>query len=262
MESEKVNFFNKNREKLAGNLYFPTSSHPTQGVIFLHCFTCTRHTRILIDGCQQLFENGIVALRFDFSGNGQSEGNFADTTCSNYISEVLSAIHYLRERGVSEIGLVGHSIGAAISILAASLYGEIRAICTLAGRFSNLNFNYLMDPSQKGELEQSGKIRFISRNRELSLNQSFFDDLKNHNLPEALTKLKQPLLAVHGEKDLTTPVKEVFYCQKLKPDNTEVLVLESADHMFSEEKDRRTISNHLTKWFKNQLRPHPYQPSS
>ena len=134
---QSVFFDNHEGEKLAGTLHLPDKPS-VQGLVFGHCFTCSRHTRILIRICQELAKAGCMALRFDFSGNGQSEGIFTETTYSKHIGEMKTAVSFLREKGVSQIGLAGHSVGAAIAVLTAAETDGIRAVCGMAGHLTGL----------------------------------------------------------------------------------------------------------------------------
>jgi len=145
---EQIQFSNLSGEKLAGTFHVPPeNSH--RGIILGHCFTCSRHTRILRDLSLALVEEGFKVLRFDFSGNGQSEGNFSESLYSKQVDDIKTATSFMSARGVSWIGLAGHSMGAMVALLAASKMDNIKAICTLAAKASACKaFTF------------SGKIRF------------------------------------------------------------------------------------------------------
>ena len=125
---EAVHFKNRQGETLAGTLHLPEPPGP-EGVILGHCFTCSRHTSILRETARKLTERGITALRFDFSGNGQSEGDFINTAYTRHIQEMTQARNFLSGRGITRFGLAGHSMGAAIAILAGSRMERIEGIC-------------------------------------------------------------------------------------------------------------------------------------
>lgn len=250
--STKITFKNSSGETLVGDLYLP-ENNPGEGVVFGHCFTCSRHTRIISESCLKLYESGIAALRFDFSGNGQSEGDFANTTYTKHIGEMNIAIDLFREKGISSIGLAGHSMGAAIALLTAAADPEIKAVCTLAGRYSDLNITRLLDAAQKAELEQTGEMNFVSRGRLLKLTEAFFQDAARQKYTKVFSQIKQPLLAVHGDQDDIIPVEEVYDSRKYKPDDTEIEVIEGADHMFSREEHRQQVVEMLVSWFEKYL---------
>lgn len=249
---ERVSFKNHKKQQLTGDLYLPENDIKG-GVVFGHCFTCSRHTRVLQQACQDLYERDIAALRFDFSGNGQSEGDFAETTYSKHMTEMKLAMSFLKDYGIENIGLAGHSMGAAVSLLTAASTSEAKAVCTLAGRYSELNVPGLLDDKKKNQLKQTGQIDFQSRGRELILTQDFFQDVASHDLAGIVAELTVPLLAIHGDQDEIIPVSEVYEAEKLKPENTQIEVIEGADHMFSQEDHRKHVSQLLADWFQEQL---------
>jgi putative redox protein len=250
--SKQITFKNHQGEVLRGNLYLPESDLK-KGVVFGHCFTCSRHTRVLTASCEALYRSGIAAFRFDFSGNGQSQGDFFETTYSKHIKEMILAIEQLKHYGVERIGLTGHSMGAAISLLTSSQTADVRAVCTLAGRFSGLDVSHLFGKAKADELKQSGQIRFTSRGRNLVLGAEFFNDVKAHNLAEVVSNSTVPLLAIHGEDDDIIPVSEVYQSRELKPENTTIEVVKDADHMFGLEAHRIQIAELMTDWFEQIL---------
>ena len=252
-----VHFDNQLGEKLIGTLHLPES--PTSyGVIFGHCFTCTRHTSIIRHICSELAEENFMALRFDFSGNGQSEGNFAESTYSKQVAEIETAVAYISKKGATWIGLAGHSLGAVIVLLTADRMSTIKAVCTLAGRFSELNATHFLSRKQRKELRNSGRIFFSSRGRSLELSKDFFADAEQYNLPDIISSLQAPLLVVHGDQDEIIPVDEASQAHDLNPEGTRLAVIPGADHMFSLEEHRRQISQLVVEWFKKQASEHGF----
>jgi len=124
---QPVHFYNHQREKLAGTLHLPDEIKGG-GVVFCHCFTCSRNTRIIRHICSDLAAAGFIALRFDFSGNGQSEGDFAASTYSKQMAEIQKAVDIIAEKGAEWIGLAGHSMGAVIAILTAARMNRVKAV--------------------------------------------------------------------------------------------------------------------------------------
>ena len=249
-----IHFNNNFGEKLAGTLHMPIrpSGH---AVIFGHCFTCTRHTAIFSHICSELTEKGFMALRFDFSGNGQSEGNFAESTYSKQISEMQTAINLLSEKGAFWIGLAGHSLGAVITLLTAAQQQTVQAVCTLAGRLSGLNAMHFLSQNQRRELQNTDKVKFSSRGRALQLSNDFFADAEKYNLPKVVASLQIPLLIVHGDSDEIVPVREAYQAHEMNPANTKLAVIPQADHMFSRLEHRQQISELVVAWFTEQRTP-------
>jgi len=246
-----VRFDNHWGETLTGTLHLP--DEPVDGgVVVGHCFTCSRHTMILRQICSDLVRENFIALRFDFSGNGQSEGEFAKSTYSKQISEMKAAAAFISNHGATWIGLAGHSMGAAIAVLAAGRMTVVKAVCALSGRLSGLNATHFLSPDQRRQLRSTGRVVFSSRGRPLEISKHFFADAEQYNLPEIVGALQPPLLVVHGDADEIIPVQEAYEAQRLNTDKTTLAVVPDADHMFSNAEHRRRISELVVAWFKKQ----------
>jgi len=219
------------------------------GVVLGHCFTCSRHTGILRQICQDLTLAGCAALRFDFSGNGQSEGLFEQSTYSKQISEMRSAIAFLRKQGVDRIGLAGHSMGAVVALLAAAEMHDVEAVCCLAGRLTGMDPSRFLTKEQQQELQRSGRIHFTSRGRDLQLTRRFFSDTDQFDLPRIIRSLQTPLLIVHGDQDEIIPVDEAHRAYRLNSQYAKLEIIPAADHMFSSADQRRTIAAMIVQWF-------------
>ena len=144
---QPIQFDNPMGETLAGTLHQPAQV-PVGAVIAGHCFTCSRHTGVLRRICSDLCDAGFMALRFDFSGNGQSQGQFEQSTWSKQILEMESAVALMQEKGARWIGLAGHSLGAAIALLVARRMKVVSALCRVAGRVSGPLPMHFLQPSQ------------------------------------------------------------------------------------------------------------------
>ncbi|MGD2029273.1 MAG: alpha/beta fold hydrolase [Desulfobacterales bacterium] len=249
---QPVHFFNHQGEKLTGTLHLPDKL-ARYGVVFGHCFTCSRHTGILRHICTKLEAEAFMALRFDFSGNGQSQGRFDESTYSKQIQEMEIATAFIAEKGALRIGLAGHSMGAVIAILTAARMNTIQAVCSLAGRLSGLNATHFLSQSQRKELYDTGRVFFRSRGRSLQFSTGFFADAGQYNLPETISNLTNPLLIVHGDHDEIIPVQEAYLAQKLNAENTTLAIFSGADHMFSHRNHRQQVSKRVVEWFKKHI---------
>ena len=244
---KNVYFFNHQGEKLSGTLHKPDLPSDT-AFILSHCFTCSRHTSILRDICKKLESKGITGLRFDFSGNGQSQGDFSQSSYTKHINEMKQAVSFLSDMGIIRFGLGGHSMGAAIAIFTALQTENIIGICTLGGRLGTSSIADLFTKEQLNQMQQTGIMSFKSRGRSLQLSKRFFLDMQQYNLPAALQVLKIPLMIVHGDHDEIISVQNAFQTKKIKPDST-LEIISGADHMFMNSKHRSQIADSITKWF-------------
>ena len=247
---QQIHFSNISGEKLAGTFHDPVNNS-RRGIILGHCFTCSRHTRILRDLSLALVEESFKVLRFDFSGNGQSEGNFSESLYSKQVKDIESAVSFVSSHGVRWIGLAGHSMGAMVALLAASQMDIIKGVCTLAAKASALHSSHFLSQGQIQELKRTGRVNFISRGRNLELTEDFFADAAKYDLSSIMPSLSQPLMVVHGNRDEIIPVENAYQLHQYRKVNTELVIIPGADHMFSQDEDRQEVVHRVARWFRD-----------
>ena len=247
---QQIQFSNISGEKLAGTFHDP-ANNSRRGIILGHCFTCSRHTRILRDLSLALVEEGFKVLRFDFSGNGQSEGNFSESLYSKQVKDIESAVFFVSSHGVRWIGLAGHSMGAMVALLAASQMDIIKGVCTLAAKASALHSSHFLSQNQIQELKRTGRVNFISRGRNLELTEDFFADAAKYDLSSIMPSLSQPLMVVHGNRDEIIPVENAYQLHQYRRVNTELVIIPGADHMFSQDEHRQEVVQRVARWFRD-----------
>ena len=245
---KQIQLENHEGEVLSGTLH-QSEGVPVGAVIAGHCFTCSRHTGVVRRICSDLCAAGFTALRFDFSGNGQSQGRFEQSTWSKQIREMEAAIEWMQEKGATWIGLAGHSLGAAIALLTARQKGCVSAVCRVAGRVGRTRPTHFLTSSQQHTLDRTGRVGFVSRGRQLTLYRDFFDDADRHDLMEATRTLTVPMLVVHGDRDDIIPVSEASLARVANPRMVELSVVAGADHMFSRPGHQRQVARTVTDWF-------------
>ncbi|MEW6259009.1 MAG: alpha/beta hydrolase [Thermodesulfobacteriota bacterium] len=252
MTQEQITFPNHAGEALAATFHRPDTPNG-KGVVLGHCFTCSRHTGILREISSRLENRGFYVLRFDFSGNGQSQGLFAESSLSKHIREMRIAVDWLRDKGADQwIGLVGHSMGGAIAVLSMPRIPEVGAVAAIGSRLMGFDPLKFLGPQQIEELKASGKITFSSRNRTLELTTGFFKDAGSHSLPETVRNLDRPLMIVHGEKDELIPVAEAYEARKLNPQRITLEIIPDADHMLSYPDHRAVAAEKIVSWIERQ----------
>ncbi|MFZ0613269.1 MAG: alpha/beta fold hydrolase [Desulfobacterales bacterium] len=248
---EQIHFRNHSGEKLAATLHLPKS--PTgNGIVLGHCFTCSRHTGILRQIAGELSREGFVALRFDFSGNGQSEGSFDKSTYSKQISEMQAAMDIVAARGATWIGMAGHSMGGLVAFLTAAQTEAVKAVCALASRLTGIRAVDFFSRDQRAALQRTGEVFFSSRGRSLKLTENFFADADRFDPPNLLKTFDKPLMVVHGDMDEIIAVEEAYKVRDLSGGRVDLEIVPEADHMFSREEDRIDISRSVAGWFKEQ----------
>ncbi len=248
---EQIRFKNHLGETLAGTLHRP-QRNTNRGVVLGHCFTCTRHTAILRRLAEDLAAAGFIALRFDFSGNGQSEGDFSQSNYSKQIAEMQTAAGLVAESGADWIAMAGHSLGGLISFLSASQSDIPRAVCVIGSRLSSMRATHFLSSAQKEILEKSGEVSFTSRGRFLTITEEFFADASGFDLPGMLSSFDRPLLMIHGDQDEIIPVAEAHRAHDASGGRARLEIISGADHMFGNEQHRSEASRLATTWFEEQ----------
>jgi putative redox protein len=198
----------------------------------------------------ELSRQGFIALRFDFSGNGQSDGLFDQSTYSKQISEMQTAVGLLADRGAKWIGLAGHSMGGLVSFLTAAHTDGVKAVCILASRLTGIKAIDFLSREQRTALRRTGEVFFSSRGRSLKLTEKFFDDAHRFDPAGLLKTFDKPLLLVHGDMDEIIPVEEAYKVRDVSGARMSLEIVSDADHMFSREEDRIYISRTVAEWFK------------
>ena len=231
---EKIFFENKKGLKLCGILSNPTGDVVKPMVVLCHGHATSKASATITDLEEILNKNEISTFKFDISGHGESEGRFEETTVSDAMSDILSAIEYVKSKGYSKIGLNGSSFGGAASILAAAKLPDLFALA-LKAPVSDCreteNFTRGTD-AIKAWKEKGWTEYEIGDPRNLKLNYSYFEDFDNFNEYESARKILAPTIIIHGDSDTEVPVEQSIKLAKIIP-NCKLEIISGADHKCS-----------------------------
>jgi len=244
--SIEIHFPGSQGTQLAARLDLPLQT-PVAYALFAHCFTCSKDTKAASYISSALAAAGIAVLRFDFTGLGGSEGDFANTGFSSNIEDLVSAADYLRTNYEAPGLLVGHSLGGAAVLAAAPRIPEVRAIATVNAPSdpSHVIHNFA---SAVEEIESTGKAEVLLGGRRFTIQKSFIDDVRAQNLAELIPKLRRALLVMHAPRDKLVDVsnaQDIFVPAK-HPKS--FISLDDADHMLSRREDARYAAMVLAAW--------------
>lgn len=236
MNLQKVTFQNKEGQTLVGRLELPVDQQPHNYAIFAHCFTCNKNLSAIKNIGKALTLKGFGVLRFDFTGLGESEGDFADTNFSGNVGDLIAAADYLKEHYQAPTLLVGHSLGGAAVIFAATEIHSVKAVATI-GAPSNPNHVQHLFKSRLEEIEASGKAVVNLSGRDFTIKKQFLDDLETKSLPETAKNLGKAILVMHSPQDKTVGIKnaEEIYLSARHPKS--FVSLDGADHLLMNKKD-------------------------
>jgi len=252
MKLQKVMFKNKEGQELIGRLELPVDSHPHNFVLFAHCFTCNKNLLAVKNIGKALSSNGFAVLRFDFTGLGESEGDFADTNFSGNVEDLVAAADYLKENYKAPSLLIGHSLGGAAVIFAAAHIPSVKAIATIGAPSNPVHVKQLLKSSIE-EINSEGKATVNLSGRDFTIKKQFLDDLESKSLPETVKRLRKPLLIMHSPLDQTVGIKnaEEIYLAAHHPKS--FVSLDDADHLLSDKKDSVYAGKVIAGWAERYL---------
>ncbi len=247
MNVQKVVFQNKEGQNLSGRLELPVNQHPHNFAIFAHCFTCTKNLSAVKNIGRALTAKGFGVLRFDFTGLGESEGDFEDTNFSGNVEDLLAASDYLKEHYQAPTLLIGHSLGGAAVIFAASQINSIKAVATIGAPSSPKHVQHLLK-SGIDEINETGQAIVHLSGRDFTIKKQFIDDLETKSLPETAQKLNKALLVMHSPQDSTVSINnaEEIYVSARHPKS--FVSLNNADHLLMNKKDSIYVGEVIASW--------------
>ncbi|MGH8400065.1 MAG: bifunctional alpha/beta hydrolase/OsmC family protein [Gammaproteobacteria bacterium] len=247
MSGQVVRFTNAAGQQLAGRLEMPANGKPRAFAIYAHCFTCGKDVRAAFDISRALAMQGIATLRFDFTGIGESEGVFADTTFSTNVSDLLCAADFLSKRHSAPKILVGHSLGGTAVLEAANQIESCLAVATVAAPASPEHVARLLG-SARSILEKEGEADVILAGRKFHFKKAFLDDLSKHQCREYVRRLRKPLLIFHSPVDKTVDISNAaeIFGAALHPKS--FIALNNADHLLSNQEDSEYVGLIVAAW--------------
>ena len=246
MSTDRITFRGSLGDRLSARLDLP-DGEPRAYALFAHCFTCSKDLRAAREISRALAAGGFGVLRFDFTGLGESEGDFAESDFSSNVSDLVAAADFLRAEREAPRLLVGHSLGGAAVIVAAARVSEVRAVATIGApseaahvRETLLRENPDLEGSDEAEVELAGR-RFRIR-REL------LEDLERQNVEAAVAGLDRPLLLLHAPEDEIVGIEHAERLLAAARQPKSLVALDGADHLLTRERDARRAGAVLAAW--------------
>ena len=247
MNIQKVSFSNKNDEKLAGRLELPLNQKPHNFAIFSHCFTCTKNLMAVKNVSRALTEKGFGVLRFDFTGLGESEGDFENTNFSGNVNDLVEAAEFLERDYMAPTLLVGHSLGGAAAIFAAEKIESIQAVAVINSPSDPSHVMHLLKES-KAEINERGKAKVNLGGIDFTIKKQFLDDLKNKPLTEIVKTFGKAILILHSPQDKTVEIKNAEEIYKAAHHPKSFVSLDGVDHLLSKKEDSRYVGMVIAGW--------------
>ena len=246
MRSERFNFPNANGEKLAAVLDLPLG-RPVAYTLFAHCFTCGKDFRTAKRISEQLTTHGIAVLRFDFTGLGSSEGEFANTHFSSNVDDLVAAADHLRKAYAAPAILIGHSLGGAAVIAAAEKIPDARAVVTIAAPFDPAHVVGLFKEHVEA-IRAKGELEVALAGRPFRIKREFLEDAAERSLRQSLATLRKALLVFHSPTDETVGIENASQIFGAARHPKSFVSLAGADHLLSKAEDGKYVANVVAAW--------------
>lgn len=254
MKFKKLTFTNKDGEVLGGRLDLPLNAKPAVFALFAHCFTCTKESKAAAYISRALTAENIAVFRFDFTGLGESSGDFADTTFSSNVEDLVAAAEFMQTEYEGPQILIGHSLGGAAVLLAAAKISSARAVVTIGAPSDPRHVTrHIKDHRQ--EIEARGVATVTIEGRQFRIKKQFLDDLKKNRMKEAVKGLNRALLVLHAPLDGTVGVENAGAIFKEARHPKSFISLEGADHLLSRQDDARYAGSLIAAWARKYIDP-------
>ncbi|MEO8655769.1 MAG: bifunctional alpha/beta hydrolase/OsmC family protein, partial [Ramlibacter sp.] len=251
MPTQKIMFTGSQQAELAGRLDTPDAV-PRAWAVFAHCFTCSKDSKAATYISRALARAGFGVLRFDFTGLGSSEGDFANTDFSSNVDDLVAAADWLRAEYGAPALLIGHSLGGAAVLAAAGRIADCKAVATIAAPFDPAHVIQHLGEGVK-QIEAEGKATVQLGGRPFTVRRAFVEDLNGQQQTARIHGLRRPLMVLHAPLDATVGIDnagEIFQAA-LHPKS--FVALDGADHLLTRPDDAQFAADVIAAWAQRYL---------
>ncbi|PIW27283.1 MAG: osmotically inducible protein C [Rhodospirillales bacterium CG15_BIG_FIL_POST_REV_8_21_14_020_66_15] len=246
--SEKISFPGALGETLAARLDRPDGP-PRAYALWAHCFSCTKDVFAASRVARALTESGIAVLRFDFTGLGASEGDFANTNFSSNVGDLIAAADYMRAHLQAPAMLLGHSLGGAAVLAAAANVPEAKAVITIGAPADPAHVAHHFRDSLE-EIEANGEAEVLLVGRPFRVKRQFLDDIQAQKLEQAIGGLGRALLIFHSPVDAIVGIENAAAIYRAARHPKSFVSLDDADHLLSKKEDAEYVAGVIAAWAK------------
>ncbi len=242
----KFDFPNNRGEMLSGRLELPATT-PRAYALFAHCFTCSKDFIAANVIARTLAEMGIGVLRFDFTGLGNSQGDFSNTNFSSNIEDLISACSHLSKEYDAPQLLIGHSLGGAAVLKAAARMDSVRAVVTIAAPSDVRHLSRLLEDDLE-TIEKEGQAKVSVAGRRFTIKKQFLDDIGNTEILDCLKGFRKALLVMHAPHDNSVSIDHAANIFQAAKHPKSFVTLDTADHLLSKRSDARYAARVCAAW--------------
>ena len=254
MNRERLSIQNKKGHKLQAYLELPADQKPHYFAIFAHCFTCNSNLSAVKNISRALTSHGFGVVRFDFTGLGRSEGAFAESHFSANVDDLIAVNNHITKHYKAPGLLVGHSLGGAAVIVAASKLENIKAVATVGAPSTVSHVKHLFSHGIE-QVKEKGEVEVNIGGRPFKIDNDFVDDFDKINLPEITQNLRKPLLIMHAPFDGVVGINNAHELYHKAHHPKSFVSLDNADHLLSNSKDSKYVGNVIGTWADRYFEP-------
>jgi len=247
MKFNKFEFTNSAGQKLSARLDFPSEDKPSAYALFAHCFTCSKNIKAISHISRALTRNGIAVMRFDFTGLGESEGDFADTNFSSNVGDLVAAAEFMANTHTAPKILIGHSLGGAAVLQAAAKIPSCAAVITIAAPADPGHVTHALGDT-KDIIERRGEANVNLAGRTFKIKKQFLDDLASVPMRQTIRNLNRALLIFHSPVDGVVGIENASKIFQIARHPKSFISLDRADHLLMNPKDSQYVGALIAAW--------------
>ncbi|NBC19161.1 MAG: alpha/beta fold hydrolase, partial [Bacteroidetes bacterium] len=247
MPSTRITFENEQGDQLAARIDLPPDGQPVACALFAHCFTCTKNLSAVGNISRALTREGIAVLRFDFTGLGESEGDFAETNFSSNVSDLVAAAQFMEAEYEAPAILIGHSLGGAAVLQAAAHLDSVQAVATIGAPYDPEHVQHLFAEAID-DIRGEGEAEVDIGGRPFTVKRQFIQDLQEQSVDETLQALDRAVLIFHSPVDQVVGIENARLLYKALKHPKSYVSLDQADHLLSDPADSDYVGVVLAAW--------------
>ena len=245
--TKAFDFQNHQGDTLVGTLEEPKGSR--RGVaLFAHCFSCSKNILAASRVARDLRNRGFAVLRFDFTGLGESEGDFANTNFSTNVDDLRSAIDAMRRQNMAPEILIGHSLGGAAVLYLADEIEEVKLVATIGAPSEARHVIRLFGESEIKQIKETGSAKVSLGGRPFTIRKQFIDDVTETSVLKKLGSNRKPLLICHSPTDSVVGIDNAEKIYHAAKHPKSFVSLDGADHLLSKKDDAEFVASVVASW--------------
>jgi len=247
MKFKNLEFSNAADQRLSARIDLPEGHMPVAYALFAHCFTCSKNIKAISNISRALTREGIAVLRFDFTGLGESEGDFADTNFSSNVDDLVMAAEFMADNYQAPKILIGHSLGGAAVLQAAVNIPSAVAVITIAAPADPAHVSHALGES-KDIIERRGEASVNLSGRTFKIKKQFLDDLGSVRMQDTIRNLNRALLILHSPIDVVVGIENAAKIFQTARHPKSFISLDGADHLLMDKKDSSYAGSIIATW--------------